>query len=124
MKFQLKSLVLSISLSTTVDLLVINLFCWIVPFELSVINSQLEPNLTKRLSKSGDGFNKKNLLQQYNELRKYYDTKVTLISDASSKVAILKAQLQDIDKKINDLLNYDLAPADIPLAKDVMERYE
>ena len=25
--------------------------------------------------------------------------------------------------KINDLLNYDLAPADIPLAKDVMEWY-
>ena len=26
--------------------------------------------------------------------------------------------------KIDDLLNYDLAPADIPLAKDVMERYK
>ena len=26
--------------------------------------------------------------------------------------------------EINDLLNYDLAPADIPLAKDVMERYK
>ena len=25
---------------------------------------------------------------------------------------------------IDDLLNYDLAPADIPLAKDVMERYK
>ena len=24
----------------------------------------------------------------------------------------------------NDLLNYDLAPADIPLAKDVMEKYK
>lgn len=64
-------------------------------------------NLSKELGLNNtilqDGFNKKNLLQQYNELRKYYDTKVTLISDASSKVAILKAQLQDIDKKINDL---------------------
>ena len=26
--------------------------------------------------------------------------------------------------KIDDLLNYDLAPADVPLVKDVMERYE